>query len=48
MTHEDPAEAAIAKNGTAKFSHISGCFQPVRGLRIELSQFLQVLIWFFR
>ena len=48
VRREDGVVAAIAIDGTAKFSDIRRCFHPARSLRIELSKFLQFSILFFR
>lgn len=45
VIHEDTTEAAITKNGAAKFSNISGCFHPARRLRIERSEQIFALLW---
>src|SRR4051812_41640720 len=44
VIHEDTPEAAIAEKRAAEFSHLRGCFQPARRLRIEISQRLQVAV----
>jgi hypothetical protein len=46
MKYEDPAVATITKERAAEFSHVSRRFHAARRLRIELSQFLQLLILF--
>src|SRR5882672_9902542 len=48
VTHEDAAVAAITIERAAEFSDISRCFHPARRLRIELTQLLQLQIFFFR
>jgi len=48
MIHEDIAVAAISKDGAAKFPNVSGCLQPARRFRVEISKFLQLSILFFR
>ena len=48
VIHKDAAVAAITKDGAAQPSNVCRCFQPARSLRIELSQFLQRSILFFR
>ena len=38
VIHEDPAEAAIAKDRTAELSDLHRCFQPSRRLRVETAR----------
>ena len=42
------AEATVGKDGAAEFPDIGRCFQPGLSLGIELSDFLQLSILFFR
>src|SRR5208282_3486476 len=48
VAHEDAAIAAITIERAAEFSDVSRRCNPARRLRIELSQLLQLQIFFFR
>jgi hypothetical protein len=48
VIYEDGVEAAIGKDGAAKFRNSSGRFQPALRFRVEISEFLQRPILFFR
>src|SRR5258708_1134005 len=48
VIHENSVVAAITKEGAAEFSDIRSCFHPARCFRIEVSEFLQTPILFFR